>query len=159
MQSPQQLELRPAAREDVSAISAMQKTSLPETYAPFVGGPIVEEFISGGNVDRYFDENWQHATVATLGAEIVGVAVLIGNLLDLIWVKPSMRSKGIGSTLIEAVERQAALDSSALTLEVWEVNRRAVAFYDRLGFSVGGTIDDPVTNLEKLVLQKTLRPI
>jgi ribosomal protein S18 acetylase RimI-like enzyme len=60
--------------------------------------------------------------------------------------------------LIEAVERQAALESSELTLEVWTVNGRAVAFYDRLGFSVGGTVADPVTNLEKLVMRKTLRP-
>jgi len=158
VRAPQRPDVRPAAAEDVPAISAMQKASLPETYGPFLGRPAVEEFIAGGNVDRYFDENWQHASVATIGGEIVGVAVLIGNLLDLIWVKPSLRSEGIGSALIEAVERQAALASTELTLEVWTVNGRAVAFYDRLGFSVGGTVADPVTNLEKLVMRKTLRP-
>jgi hypothetical protein len=125
MQAPHQLAVRPAAAEDVPAISAMQKASLPETYGSFLGRPAVEEFIAGGNVDRYFDENWQHASVATIGGEIVGVA---------------------------------ALESSELTLEVWTVNGRAVAFYDRLGFSVGGTVADPATNLEKLVMRKTLRP-
>ena len=85
------------------------------------------------------------------------MAVVIGNLLDLIWVKPSMRSKGIGAALIETVERQAALERSELTLEVWTVNGRAVAFYDRLGFSVTGTVADPITNLEKLAMSKALR--
>jgi GNAT superfamily N-acetyltransferase len=46
-----------------------------------------------------------------------------GRLLDLVWVKPSMRSKGIGSALMENVEHQAALDRKELTLEVWTVRR------------------------------------
>jgi GNAT superfamily N-acetyltransferase len=152
----EQLEFRAATHDDVSAISTMQKASLPETYGPFLGRPAVDEFIAGGNVDRYFEENWQHATVASLGGDVVGVAVLIGNLLDLIWVKPSLRSNGIGSALLEAVERRAAPESSELTLEVWTVNGRAVAFYDRLGFSIGGAVADPGTSLEKLVMRKTL---
>jgi ribosomal protein S18 acetylase RimI-like enzyme len=67
-----------------------------------------------------------------------------------------MRSKGIGSTLMEAVEDQAALDGKELTLEVWTMNRRAVDFYERRGFSVDGTMKDPVTGLEKLVMRKGL---
>ena len=86
-----------------------------------------------------------------------GVAVLEGALLDLVWVKPTLRSKGIGSTLMESVEEQAAHESSELTLEVWTVNRRAVDFYERRGFSVVGTFDDPATELEKLAMRKALR--
>jgi hypothetical protein len=85
----------------------------------------------------------------------VGVAVREGTLLDLVWVKPSMRSKGIGSTLMETVEDQAALDGKELTLEVWTVNRRAVDFYERRGFSIDGTVKDPITGLEKLVMRKS----
>jgi ribosomal protein S18 acetylase RimI-like enzyme len=84
-----------------------------------------------------------HATVATLDDEIVGVAVLVGDLLDLIWVKPAARSNGIGSALMEEAERRAPIESGELTLEVWKVNRRAVDFYKRLGFSVSGTTEDP----------------
>jgi hypothetical protein len=75
----------------------MQKASLLETYEPFLGQALVEEFIASGNVERYFEEHWHQAMVATLDGEIVGVAVLVGALLDLIWVKPSVRSSGIGS--------------------------------------------------------------
>jgi hypothetical protein len=84
------LEFRSATRDDVPAISAMQRASLVETYESFPGPAAVEEFIAGGNVERYFDERWQQSTIATVGGEIVGVAVLEGTLLDLVWVKPSI---------------------------------------------------------------------
>jgi ribosomal protein S18 acetylase RimI-like enzyme len=54
-----------------------------------------------------------------------------------------MRSKGVGSTLMERVEHQAALDGKELTLEVWTVNQRAagLGFYGRRGFSIDGKTD------------------
>jgi ribosomal protein S18 acetylase RimI-like enzyme len=150
------LEFQSATSADVPAICAMQRASLAETYASFLGRAAVEEFIAAGNVEQYFEERWQQSTVATACGAIVGVAVLEGRLLDLIWVEPSMRSKGIGSSLMDHVEHQAALDSNELTLEVWTVNRRAVDFYESRGFSIDGTLKDRVTGLEKLVMRKAL---
>ena len=154
--SVRSLQVRSATRADVPAICALQRASLAETYEPFLGRTAVEDFIAGGNVERYFEERWEHATVATFRGEIVGVAVREGALLDLVWVKPSMRSKGVGSTLMESVERRAALDGKELTLEVWRVNQRAVGFYERRGFSVDGTRTDQMTGLEKLLMRKAL---
>jgi GNAT superfamily N-acetyltransferase len=134
----------------------MQKASLLKTYEPFLGRAPVEEFIAGGMVERYFDEHWHEATIATSGGTILGVAVLVGSLLDLIWVRPEARSQGIGSALMEAIERRAANAGSVLTLEARDVNRRAVAFYERHGFSVSASIEDPQTGLQKLVMQREL---
>ena len=147
------IELRPAVRADVAAIAAMQKASLLETYEPFLGRAAIEEFIAAGGVDDYFDEHWRDATVALYGGDVVGVAVLLDGLLDLIWVRPRSRSQGIGSALLRAAESKAA---DELTLEVWEVNRRAVAFYEREGFSVTATSEDPQTGLAKLAMRKAL---
>ena len=133
----------------------MQRASLVETYEPFLGRTAVEDFIAGGNVERYFEERWEESTVANVLGEIVGVAVRQGTLLDLLWVKPSMRSTGIGSTLMDTVERQAALEGPELRLEVWTVNRRAVGFYERRGFSADEVLTDS-TGLEKLRLRKAL---
>jgi ribosomal protein S18 acetylase RimI-like enzyme len=135
----------------------MQRASLVETYEPFLGRAPIEKFIAGGQVERYFQDHWHQATVATSGDEIVGVAVLVdGATLDLIWVRPQSRSRGVGSALLDAVESKAAAESAVLTLEVWQVNERAVAFYQRRGFSVIATTDDPHAGLEKLVMQKAL---
>jgi ribosomal protein S18 acetylase RimI-like enzyme len=149
------LELRSAKRADVAAIAAMQKASLLETYEPFVGRAAVEEFIAEGQVERYVEEHWHQATVATSGGEIEGVAVLVGAVLDLIWVRPESRSQGIGAALLRAVESRV-VESNLLTLEVWDVNQRAVAFYERSGFSVIATTEDRETDLDKLLMRKKL---
>ena len=134
----------------------MQKASLLETYELFLGRVAIDEFIAAGQVEDYFDEHWRDATVAICAGDVVGVAVLVDGLLDLIWVRPRSRSQGIGSALLRAAESKAGVGSDELTLEVWEVNRRAVAFYEREGFSVTATIEDPQTGLTKLVMLKAL---
>jgi ribosomal protein S18 acetylase RimI-like enzyme len=93
----------------------------------------VEEFVAGGNIERYFRERWHQATVATDPGTIVGVAVLDGTVLDLVWVDAARHSQGIGSALLDEAERRAALIGDELTLEVWRVNRRAVELYERHG--------------------------
>jgi ribosomal protein S18 acetylase RimI-like enzyme len=149
-------ELRPATQDDVEAIAEMQQASLVETYEPFLGRAVVEEFVARGNVERYFRKRWRKATVATHRGRIVGVAVLDGTLLDLLWVDAARRSQGIGGALLEEAERQAALSGDELVLEVWRVNRRAVEFYERDGFTIVRAFDDPETGLEKLAMRKTL---
>jgi putative acetyltransferase len=133
----------------------MQKASLPETYQPFLGRSAVERFIAAGSIERYFEEHWHQSIVATVEAEIVGVAVLLGELIDLVWVKPSVRSRGIGAALMSQAE-QIATGSSELTLHVWSANQRAVAFYKRLGFTVRAETKDRATGLDKLVMRKSL---
>ena len=49
-----------------------------------------------------------------------------------------------------------ASGSGELTLHVWSVNQRAVAFYERVGFSVREEMKDPATGLDKLVMRKSL---
>jgi ribosomal protein S18 acetylase RimI-like enzyme len=139
----------------VPEITAMQKASLPETYGPFLGGTAVEEFISTGSVEHYFEQHWPDATVATVDARIVGVVVLRGALVDLAWVDPAFRSHGIGSALMADAERRANGDE--MRLEVWKVNRRAVEFYERLGFATAEERTDPTTGLAKLVMRKAVR--
>jgi ribosomal protein S18 acetylase RimI-like enzyme len=146
-------EVRTAIHEDVPAISAMQRASLPDTYGPFLGRAAVEEFIAGGNVDGYFEEHWRDATVATVDERIVGVVVRRGALVDLAWVDPTFRSEGIGAALMADVERRA--DGGELRLEVWKVNKRAVTFYERLGFRTAVEFTDPGTGLAKLVMRKS----
>ncbi|HEX6713472.1 MAG TPA: N-acetyltransferase [Thermoleophilaceae bacterium] len=136
-------------------IGAMQTASLPDTYGPFLGKVTVDEFIAAGSVDRYFEEHWPDATVATVDREIVGVIVLLGALVDLVWVDPAFRSRGVASTLMADAERRA--DGDELHLEVWKVNERAVALYERLGFATTEEKSDPDTGLAKLVMRKAVR--
>jgi ribosomal protein S18 acetylase RimI-like enzyme len=86
---------------------------------------------------------------------IVGVVVLRGALLDVAWVDPAFRSQGIGSALMADAERR--MGDGELRLEVWKVNKGAVAFYERLGFTRAEEMTDPDTGLAKLVMRKPVR--
>jgi ribosomal protein S18 acetylase RimI-like enzyme len=149
------VELRAAVRADAAAMAAMQSGSLAETYGPLLGRDSVEAFMAGGTVERYFDERWPASTVAVAAGEIVGVAVLLGDLLDLIWVDPRLRGQGVGSALLLDAEHRAAATHDRLRLEVWRVNERAVAFYLQHGFAVHDVTVDEL-GLEKLTLGKAL---
>jgi ribosomal protein S18 acetylase RimI-like enzyme len=56
-------------------------------------------------------------------------------LLDGLGVKADLRGRGIGTSLLEAVDRRAReLDKTEVILEVVDTNPRAKALYERLGY-------------------------
>ncbi|MEC4020328.1 GNAT family N-acetyltransferase [Streptomyces sp. H27-D2] len=65
-------------------------------------------------------------------------------VMDSIAVDPRTRSRGIGSLLIEEVDAVAAEhDCRQIRLDVIDVNPRARALYERLGFTAGRTERTP----------------
>jgi GNAT superfamily N-acetyltransferase len=66
--------------------------------------------------------------------EISGSWQLVG-----MWVDPAARGSGVADRLVDAVARHARAEGApALTLWVTDVNDRARAFYQRLGFRMTG---------------------
>ncbi|ANJ25656.1 GNAT family N-acetyltransferase [Agromyces aureus] len=61
-------------------------------------------------------------------------------LLVGVYVSPAYRgdARGVSRRLLEAVEEWALEHGDALRLEVHEQNPRAIAFYEKLGFSLTG---------------------
>lgn len=98
------------------------------------------------------DEDYEHDHV--LLADDVGIAALDRKgdrawLLDLLYVRPSARGKGLGTELLRAaadfVREQGA---EMLALEVLESNAGALRLYERLGFrTVERTLAAPVAGL------------
>jgi ribosomal protein S18 acetylase RimI-like enzyme len=77
--------------------------------------------------------------VADVGAARGSVHPTRGDVRELIsmWVAPSARRKGIGSSLIDAVADWAsAQGAAALVLDVMEDNRSAIALYGSRGFEI-----------------------
>ena len=66
--------------------------------------------------------------------EIQGFIGLAGDYIAGIFVDGTWRSRGIGRQLLDCAKRE----HPALSLHVYEKNRRAAAFYAREGFSVCG---------------------
>jgi putative acetyltransferase len=82
-------------------------------------------------------ETW----VAEEDGEVVGFIGLIGSEIGGLFVAPGRQGGGLGRRLV----RHAADIKGALTLEVFERNAAARAFYARLGFVEAGRRDDPET--------------
>lgn len=81
-----------------------------------------------------------------LDEAIVGYAIVIyywsneygGDIafIDEFYVKPSWRGKGIGTSFLKYVATMKAGDVKGIQVEVTPVNKRAFAYYSRLGFEV-----------------------
>ena len=61
--------------------------------------------------------------------------------VNTLWISPALRGEGLANVLINCA-KQMALDRGAasLALHCWLDNRRALAFYEKCGFSQVGTI-------------------
>ena len=55
-----------------------------------------------------------------------------------------------------SVEQARAEGAGALLLTVWEENARAKRFYEKLGYSVFGTLEDYPAGHSRYFLRKTL---
>lgn len=57
------------------------------------------------------------------------------HVVDIVVAEP-LRSQGIGTAALQALAAEADATGRALTLDVWGLNARAIALYERLAFSV-----------------------
>lgn len=84
--------------------------------------------------------------VAVHGERIDGYAVLDGDLLDHLYLRPDARRQGIGTLLLAEARRHSP---EGLTLHVFALNTGARAFYAARGFTVTATSDGSA-NMEHL---------
>jgi GNAT superfamily N-acetyltransferase len=85
--------------------------------------------------DRAFNPSrWQIITVGGADAGLIDVERRAGEIyLSRIEILPAYQGRGIGTRLIGALIAEAHRQGQALVLEVFAVNRRARALYQRLG--------------------------
>ena len=115
---------------------------------PSVGGQPLSDEVQANLIPRLGEQANGRYFLAFQGDKAVGVAICfvgfstfraqpVVNLHDLA-VHPDCRDRGIGQSLLQAVENEATkLGCCAITLEVKE-NNRARKFYQRFGFGDGG---------------------
>lgn len=68
--------------------------------------------------------------VAALADRLVGIAVLRGECLDQLYVRPAHQGHGVGSRLLDHAKRQRRV----LRLTAFQDNHAARAFYEKRGF-------------------------
>jgi ribosomal protein S18 acetylase RimI-like enzyme len=146
------MEIRQATVDDAELISRLIKpvhdihvASRPDFFKPYA---LTDELIAHTR-ERLLDPS-NTFLVAEVDGEAVGyvfVQVIERDenpytyamrylLVDQISVNPDQRSKGYGEALMQAVfDRAKSLGLPRVVLGVWAFNDRAIAFYERLGFT------------------------
>lgn len=84
--------------------------------------------------------------VAVRGGRVEGYAVLDGDLLDHLYLRPDARRQGLGTLLLDEARRHSP---AGLTLHVFAQNTGARAFYAAHGFTVTASTDGS-GNMERL---------
>lgn len=135
--------IRPIERADFPVAVAMLGKLADHVRPGFVPG------VTGEDLDRYGPTGLGlfQALIATRDSHPVGLCLYTyafsgwrgrpGVFVQDLYVEPSERGSGLGKALLEtALNREAPKGCTYLKLDVNKANAGAIAFYQRLGFSL-----------------------
>jgi ribosomal protein S18 acetylase RimI-like enzyme len=133
------MKIRRATPSDLQDIAAIHIESWKDSYPDILPA----EFLAG-QISRDFERHWrgtdmQNEDIVLVAEEnsLVGfVAVWCRPIpfIDNLHVRPSQRSKKIGSALLKAVAKELINEGyKTAYLWVFERNEKAIRFYERLG--------------------------
>lgn len=91
----------------------------------------------------------------TVTGGLWGVTLFRWLEVEMLFVPESMRGQGVGSALIAAAETEAR-GRGCLGIHVDALSFQAVPFYEKMGFSVFGALEDCPPGHQRLFFQKRL---
>jgi ribosomal protein S18 acetylase RimI-like enzyme len=149
------MQIRTASAADAEEITDVHIASLREAYRGLFAAEELARIDARDRADRWRDHLAKGSTI-TLLAEVDGRVVgfvdfgmcrdedlsleAVGEVMA-IYVRPDAWGLGFGEALMrEALTRLRSGGSAEVVLWVIEGNRRAVGFYERLGFELDGSV-------------------
>ncbi len=133
------MKIRRATQADLQDIAAIHIESWKDSYSDLLPA----EFLAG-QINQLFEQHWsgieiQKGDLVLVAGEdsLLGFAAVWCRpipFIDNLHVKPSQRSKKIGSALMKAVAEELINEGHKTAyLWVFESNEKAIRFYERLG--------------------------
>jgi ribosomal protein S18 acetylase RimI-like enzyme len=129
--------IRPASDADVPALQALLRASWLTTWAPHLKPETVARFHQTDEAGTYALTCWQHFGLAEDDGAIRGMFHIDGHHLNAIHLDPALKRRGIGSFLMDEVERRISVAHKEATLEVLAFNTQAIAFYEHRAWQQG----------------------
>ena len=163
-----------AKLSDSLRISILLKTVYIQTYAvegvTFEFANFITKRFATENIERIIKENPSRLLIAYQNGNPIGVAEIIYDStcpirkisvpeLSKLYVLERFYGKGIGFGLLNEAEKEVRKNGfTEFNLEVYIHNARAIAFYNRQGYSSIGNVDFPMESntYENLVMNKIL---
>ncbi|WP_036291106.1 GNAT family N-acetyltransferase [Methylosinus sp. PW1] len=126
--------IRPAVLADAARMSALILHSVRETNASDYSSDIIDLICANFTAERIIQKMAvRDVFVATLETEIAGTVSLGAAKLHSLFVEPKRQGRGIGSRLVDYLERHAAANE----IDVLHVHSSITArhFYEKRGYA------------------------
>jgi ribosomal protein S18 acetylase RimI-like enzyme len=134
--------IRPATASDIDNIALLAQVVWVTTYAKEGISTAFSRYVSGAfSCDTLLHEfKNNHLIVAEREQCLLGYALLEQNTAELktLYVLPQLKGQGVGTALVRYCQQ---ISVKPLWLTCWEGNTGALAFYQKLQFSVAGEVD------------------
>lgn len=128
--------IRSAEKKGKEALMKISCDTINHNFRHFMGDEAVDNFIHSGMADHEIIENFSDITVLEEGHEIIGLCIWKESLLHLLMITPKKQGTGAASYFIQAMSQEKLKIYSKIYLECFEGNKRANAFYHKLGWEV-----------------------
>lgn len=145
--------VRDAVPADAHGVAAIGRSAVPETYRPIIPDESVMEAIVAQSyalgslracISACMVADDGHFLVAEEHGRIVGFLHFDSEgreaELHRIYVDPALKRRGIGSALLEELNRRLPVETSYVLMVV-AANQPAVSFYERHGFVEAARVD------------------
>ena len=133
--------VRPATPDDATAVAEIWRVGWRDGHLGLVPGALAavrtDESFHTRAAARVAD-----TTVATVGADVAGFVMVVGDEVEQVYVSSRHRGSGVADALLAEAERQVRENGHAIAwLAVVAGNGRARSFYERMGWSDEGAFD------------------
>ena len=132
--------LRTACQDDKEFVFQVKRASMREYIEQTWGWD--EQFQRKLHERRFESQEFQIVSVDGHDVGIMSAALEADCVfLNQIYILPGHQGRGIGGKCMLTVFERATRSNLPVKLKVLKVNRRAAAFYERLGFTITGDTD------------------
>ncbi|HEX2592917.1 MAG TPA: GNAT family N-acetyltransferase [Rhizomicrobium sp.] len=135
--------IRPALEADIPALQTLLRNSWLTNWAPHLPFVAVQRFAAQDDAGNYAKDKWQEFIVADDGGTLLGMFHVEGEHLHAIHLDWRSKRRGIGTALMDEVERTIAQHHPRAVLEVRAFNTGAIAFYEQRGWQKTRNYLDP----------------
>ncbi|MFC1649950.1 GNAT family N-acetyltransferase [Candidatus Latescibacterota bacterium] len=150
------IEIRKAQDDDLPVMQDIACRTIDNCYRPFLGDESVNWFISSGESDRELEKHIDNCDVL-LKNGVAAFALYFDGLIHLMMVDVRLHRGGIGSALLEDVEKQLfASGKSTIRLETFEGNCQAINFYLKNGWTETSRQKDMENDFIRVLFEKNI---
>jgi len=150
----QRTSIRPAESGDIDSLVEFSNRTIRARYTSFLGEKTVEDYLTSGAVENYFQENLPRCFVIEEDRAVAGVGAFKDLTVDLMMVDAERQGHGLGTRLLEHLETLLFSKSAELTLESFADNEQANAFYRKRGWVEIENYKDNETGISMVRLRK-----